>query len=167
MKFFLQFLWVIFALLDPDPDPGTPFNPDPDPQHCIKVMRIRNSGVVVSFFSRFSSIYSFSIADILQGCGGVVGLLAVPDPGPGTPGVQRSALLRLTRSHPGQFFLIAFIQCWFFFIWNWSTSKLLEPVGSGYDPWTLNYNEDKLIFIKWSYLSSINGTYITYRYLLP
>jgi hypothetical protein len=22
-------LWVIFALLDPDPDPGTPLNPDP------------------------------------------------------------------------------------------------------------------------------------------
>jgi hypothetical protein len=22
-----------FALLDPDPDPGTPLNPDPDPQH--------------------------------------------------------------------------------------------------------------------------------------
>ncbi len=33
------FLWVIFALLDPDPDtdPGIPLNPDtdPDPQHCI------------------------------------------------------------------------------------------------------------------------------------
>jgi hypothetical protein len=26
-----QFLWVIFALLDPDTDPGTPLNPDTDP----------------------------------------------------------------------------------------------------------------------------------------
>jgi hypothetical protein len=35
MKFinFFLFLWVIFALLDPDP--GTPLNPAPDPQHCF------------------------------------------------------------------------------------------------------------------------------------
>ncbi len=26
-------LWVVFGLLDPNP--GTPLNPDPDPQHCI------------------------------------------------------------------------------------------------------------------------------------
>jgi hypothetical protein len=45
MKFinFFQCLWVIFARLDPDQDPdsgsgtdpGTPLNPDPDPQHCF------------------------------------------------------------------------------------------------------------------------------------
>jgi hypothetical protein len=31
MKFILFFLslWAIFALLDPDSDPGTPLNPDP------------------------------------------------------------------------------------------------------------------------------------------
>ena len=31
MKFldFFQFLWVIFALLDPDPDPATQINADP------------------------------------------------------------------------------------------------------------------------------------------
>jgi hypothetical protein len=35
---FVQFLWVIFALLDPDP--GTPFNPDP-----IRIwIRIHNTG---------------------------------------------------------------------------------------------------------------------------
>jgi hypothetical protein len=35
MKFITFFLclWVIFALLDPDPDKGTPLNPDPDPQN--------------------------------------------------------------------------------------------------------------------------------------
>jgi hypothetical protein len=33
-SFFLC-LWVIFALLDPDTDPGTPLNTDPDPQHCF------------------------------------------------------------------------------------------------------------------------------------
>jgi hypothetical protein len=41
INFFL-FLWVIFSLLDPDPDcesgSGDPidsgYNPDPDPQHC-------------------------------------------------------------------------------------------------------------------------------------
>ncbi len=61
-----------------------------------------------------SSIYSFSMADILQGCGGVAGLLAVPDPGPGTPGVQRSALFRFTRSHPGQFFSFLLFSVVFF-----------------------------------------------------
>ncbi len=39
MNFYLR-LWVIFALLDPDPDPdtdpGTPLNPDP--------IRIHNTG---------------------------------------------------------------------------------------------------------------------------
>jgi hypothetical protein len=30
---FFQCLWVIFALLDPDTDQGTPLNPDP--QHCL------------------------------------------------------------------------------------------------------------------------------------
>ncbi len=36
MKLFNFFpcLWVIFALLDPDP--GTPLNPDPDPQHWVQ-----------------------------------------------------------------------------------------------------------------------------------
>jgi hypothetical protein len=35
MKFinFFLFLWVNFALLDPDTDPRTPLNPDPKPQH--------------------------------------------------------------------------------------------------------------------------------------
>jgi hypothetical protein len=35
MKFinFFLCLWVIFTLLDPDTDPGTPLNPDPDPLH--------------------------------------------------------------------------------------------------------------------------------------
>jgi hypothetical protein len=33
VNFFLC-LWFIFALLDPDTDPGTPLNPDP--QHCLK-----------------------------------------------------------------------------------------------------------------------------------
>jgi len=35
VNFFLC-LWVIFALLDPDTDPGTPLNPDPDPEHWKK-----------------------------------------------------------------------------------------------------------------------------------
>jgi hypothetical protein len=35
INFFLS-LWVIFALLDPDPDPGSPLNLDPDPQHSQK-----------------------------------------------------------------------------------------------------------------------------------
>ncbi len=40
MKFinFFLCLWVIFALLDPDPDPGTSLNPDP--QHCPNVLII-------------------------------------------------------------------------------------------------------------------------------
>ncbi len=35
MKFInlFKFLGVIFAFLDPDPDAGTPLNPDP--QHCF------------------------------------------------------------------------------------------------------------------------------------
>ncbi len=90
-----------------------PINLDPDPQHCYKVMRFRNPGCD-PWISGFSSIYSFFIADILQGCGGVAGLLAVPDPGPGTPGVQRSTLLRLTRSHPGQFFSLLLFSVGFF-----------------------------------------------------
>jgi hypothetical protein len=28
--------WVIYAFLDPDPNPGTPLNPDP--QHCQKLL---------------------------------------------------------------------------------------------------------------------------------
>jgi hypothetical protein len=35
LDFFL-FLWVIFALLDPDPDPATQIIPDPDPKPCKK-----------------------------------------------------------------------------------------------------------------------------------
>jgi hypothetical protein len=31
--YFFLFLWVIFALLDPDP--ATQINADPDPQRCI------------------------------------------------------------------------------------------------------------------------------------
>jgi hypothetical protein len=40
MKFvnFFLFLWVFFVLLNPDPDPGTPLNPDP-----IRIW-IRNTG---------------------------------------------------------------------------------------------------------------------------
>jgi hypothetical protein len=38
VKYFL-FLWAILALLDPYPNPGTPLNPDtdPDPQHWFKL----------------------------------------------------------------------------------------------------------------------------------
>jgi len=28
-------LWVIFALLNPEPDPATQINADPDPQPCF------------------------------------------------------------------------------------------------------------------------------------
>jgi hypothetical protein len=35
INFFL-YVCVIFALLDPDTDPGTPLNPDPDPEHWKK-----------------------------------------------------------------------------------------------------------------------------------
>jgi hypothetical protein len=38
INFFLC-LWVIFALRDPDMDPGTPLNPDPYPQHWWKHLR--------------------------------------------------------------------------------------------------------------------------------
>jgi hypothetical protein len=40
MKFlyFFLLLWVIFALLDPNPDPATQMNADPDPQPCQKVL---------------------------------------------------------------------------------------------------------------------------------
>jgi hypothetical protein len=34
LYFFLN-LWVIFALLDPDPDPATQINADPDPQTLV------------------------------------------------------------------------------------------------------------------------------------
>jgi hypothetical protein len=49
MKFinFFLFLWVIFALLDLDPDPGTPLNPDPAPQHCLEVGSMRNRNVQI------------------------------------------------------------------------------------------------------------------------
>jgi hypothetical protein len=36
-KNFFLLLWVIFALLDPDTDSGTPVNPDPDPQNWVQV----------------------------------------------------------------------------------------------------------------------------------
>ncbi len=44
MNFFV-FLWVISALLSPDPntDPGTPLNPDPDSQHCQNELRSESS----------------------------------------------------------------------------------------------------------------------------
>jgi hypothetical protein len=35
----LSFLWVIFAVLDPDPDPADQINADPDPQHCSKLTK--------------------------------------------------------------------------------------------------------------------------------
>ncbi len=37
LDYFL-FLWVIFALLDPDPDPATQINADPDtdPKICMR-----------------------------------------------------------------------------------------------------------------------------------
>ncbi len=35
LDFFL-FLWVIFALMDPDPDPATQINADPDPKPCFE-----------------------------------------------------------------------------------------------------------------------------------
>jgi hypothetical protein len=38
LNFFL-YLWVIFALLDPDLDPATHINADPDQQPCQKVVR--------------------------------------------------------------------------------------------------------------------------------
>jgi len=39
MKLFTFFFYfcVIFALLDLDTDPGTPLNPDPDPQQYLRV----------------------------------------------------------------------------------------------------------------------------------
>ncbi len=37
LDFFL-FLWVIFALLDPDPDPATQIFADPDPKPCLLVV---------------------------------------------------------------------------------------------------------------------------------
>jgi hypothetical protein len=33
--YFFLFLWVIFALLDPELDPATQINADPDPQPCL------------------------------------------------------------------------------------------------------------------------------------
>jgi hypothetical protein len=41
--YFFLCMWVIFALLDPDPDPATQINADPDPQPCVKLndMRVR------------------------------------------------------------------------------------------------------------------------------
>ncbi len=35
---FFQFLWVIFALLDPDPDPLIGLNPYPDPKQWENAM---------------------------------------------------------------------------------------------------------------------------------
>jgi hypothetical protein len=35
--YFFLYLWVIFALLDPDPEPATQINADPDPQPCFNV----------------------------------------------------------------------------------------------------------------------------------
>jgi hypothetical protein len=33
----ILFLWDIFALLDPDPDPATQINADPDPKPCFSL----------------------------------------------------------------------------------------------------------------------------------
>jgi hypothetical protein len=41
---FFKFLWVIFALLDPERDPGTLSNPDPDPQHWVVLRAITGYG---------------------------------------------------------------------------------------------------------------------------
>jgi hypothetical protein len=40
-KNFSLYLWVIFALLDPAPDPATQINADPDPQPCCRAYRHR------------------------------------------------------------------------------------------------------------------------------
>jgi hypothetical protein len=43
MKFLLlfPFLWVNFALLDPDPNPATQINADPDPHPCLQAHPLR------------------------------------------------------------------------------------------------------------------------------
>jgi hypothetical protein len=69
MKFFNFFLllWVIFALLDPDPDSESgatdPIesgsNPDPDPQPCLIFLRkadILGFGVFIDIWSMFSML---------------------------------------------------------------------------------------------------------------
>jgi hypothetical protein len=38
--FFFLFLWGIFALLDPDPDPATHINADPDPKPCCTLPNV-------------------------------------------------------------------------------------------------------------------------------
>jgi hypothetical protein len=38
--YFFLFLWVIFALLDPDPDPATQINADRDPKPCLKEVKV-------------------------------------------------------------------------------------------------------------------------------
>jgi hypothetical protein len=37
LRFFPQF-WLILHLLDPDPDPGSQWNADPDQKHCHQAM---------------------------------------------------------------------------------------------------------------------------------
>ena len=48
LEFFL-FLWVIFALLDPDPDPATQINADPDPATQINADPDPKPWLTVSF----------------------------------------------------------------------------------------------------------------------
>ncbi len=51
LDFFL-FLWVIFALLDPDPDPATQINADPKP--CQKMLLLRKT---IEYFSFMLDIF--------------------------------------------------------------------------------------------------------------
>ena len=68
---FFPFLWVIFALLDPDPDPLTLLNPDTALKHCsnlnnIFIYRIGTFSsllVQVFVFSVNFLCYVFSICD--------------------------------------------------------------------------------------------------------
>jgi hypothetical protein len=39
-------LWVIFALLDPDPDPLARLNPDPDPKPALLATQIQGSSPI-------------------------------------------------------------------------------------------------------------------------
>ncbi len=58
MNFFL-FLWLIFALLNPDPDPGSPLNLDPDPLHCF------HEYISTCYYSPYMQILSSSCKTVL------------------------------------------------------------------------------------------------------
>jgi hypothetical protein len=51
LDFFL-ILWVIFALLDPDPDPATQINADPDPKPWSEPKRIEYKEATLGFGRR-------------------------------------------------------------------------------------------------------------------